>query len=114
MNVGSDDELVGEPVVWTVSGRKICQLIKPGDLEMPAAINDRGVVVGSYLESYAEAGEDRITRAVTGTGCGDAAVTLPSSGPAAAYGVDRSGKIVGVSDLYLSSPFGLRWVPRKH
>lgn len=114
MNVGEEDELFGAPVVWTVSGRKVCRLHRPGDLEIPSAISDRGRVVGSYLQSYDDAGEDRSYRAVTWTGCGAAAVTLPSSGPAAAYGMDHRGKIVGVGDAYLSSTFGVRWLPRSH
>ena len=75
MNVELEDELFGVPVVWTVRGLTICPLTRPGDLDTPFAINDRGQIVGGYLT--AGSAEDRPYRAVTWSGLrrrsGDAA-----------------------------------------
>ena len=38
MNVGSEDELFGLPVVWGVRERTICALTRPGDLDTPFAM----------------------------------------------------------------------------
>ena len=106
MNVGLEDELFGVPVVWTVRGRTICELTRPGDLDTPFAINERGQVVGGYLTPGSE--EDRPYRAVSWSGCGADPVTLPGL-PSRAFGVNKSGKIVGHSDLFLATVYGVVW-----
>ena len=106
MNVELEDELFGVPVVWTVRGRTICALTRPGDLDTPFAINDRGRIVGGYLT--AGSAEDRPYRAVTWSGCGADPVTLPGL-PARAFGVNNRGQIVGHSDLFLPTVYGVGW-----
>jgi uncharacterized membrane protein len=106
MNVEQEDELFGVPVVWTVRGRTICALTRPGDLDTPFAINDRGRIVGGYLT--AGSAEDRPYRAVTWSHCGADPVTLPGR-PAHAFGVNDRGRIVGRGDLFLSTAYGVLW-----
>src|SRR4029078_6642924 len=55
MKVALQDELFGVPVLWTVRGRTICALTRPGDLDTPFAINDRGRIVGGCLTAGPEA-----------------------------------------------------------
>ena len=109
MNVQMEDELFGVPVVWTVRGRTICALTRPGDLDTPFAINDRGRIVGGYLT--AGSAEDRPYRAVTWSGCGADPVTLPGL-PARAFGVNNAGQIVGHNDLFLPTVYGVAWTRR--
>ena len=109
MNVRMEDELFGVPVLWTVRGRTICALTRPGDLDTPFAINDRGRIVGGYLT--AGSAEDRPYRAVTWTGCGTDPVTLPGL-PARAFGVNSAGQIVGHGDLFMPTVNGVGWSRR--
>jgi uncharacterized membrane protein len=109
MNVQLEDELFGEPVVWTVRARTICALTRPGALDTPFAINDHGQIVGGYLT--AGSAEDRPYRAVTWSGCGADPVTLPGL-PAHAFGVNNPGQIVGHSNLFLPTVYGVGWIRR--
>ena len=109
MNVELEDELFGVPVVWTLPGRTICALIRPGDLDTPFAINNRGRIVGGYFT--AGSAEDRPYRAVTWSGCAADPVTLPGL-PARAFGVNNAGQIVGHGDLFLPTVYGVAWTRR--
>lgn len=107
MNVDLEDELFGVPVVWTVRGATICALTRPGDLDTPFAINDRGQIVGGYLTAGSD--EERPYRAVSWSGCEADPVTLPGL-PARAFGVDNRGQIVGHRDLFLATVHGVSWI----
>jgi uncharacterized membrane protein len=106
MNVQLEDELFGAPVVWTVRGRTICPLTRPGALDTPFAISERGQIVGGYLT--AGEAEDRPYRAVSWSGCGSDPITLPGL-PARAFGVNDAGTIVGHNDLFLPTVYGVAW-----
>ena len=110
MNVQLEDELFGVPVVWNMAGRTICELARPGALDTPFAINNRGRIAGGYFT--AGSAEDRPYRAVTWSGCGAAPVTLPGV-PAQAYGVNDPGQIVGHQDVFLPTMFGVVWSRRR-